>query len=87
MKKLEEMIPKSKIVWAYPRIVEFYDTVLDNIRQYEGRLNFHDALILTVMTSAELRYIISFDKDFDLVEGIKRVDHRTIKELRNDMRR
>jgi len=38
-----------KIAWAYPRIVEFYDTILETVKQYGGRLNFHDALILTTI--------------------------------------
>lgn len=79
--KLEKRIPKSKIVWAYPRVAEFYDAVLDLVKQYNGKLNFHDALILTVMTTAGLKYIVSFDEDFDFVEGIKRIDHESIKEL------
>lgn len=52
---------------------------LEKIKQHNGALNFHDALIATVMANAGLKYIVSFDEDFDLIEGIERIDHQTIK--------
>lgn len=42
---------------------------------YEGRLNFHDALIVLAAKEMNVPYIASFDKDFDEIEGLTRIKH------------
>jgi hypothetical protein len=36
-------------------------------------LNFHDALIALYCEEAQIRFIASFDQDFDQVAGLKRI--------------
>lgn len=81
LKMIEEKIPKNKILWSYPRIVEYYDLIIDIIKKHQGRLNFHDAMIVTVIREAGLKYVVSFDKDFDDIEEIERIDSETIEKV------
>lgn len=47
----------------------------------ELNLDPNDALAVNVMEKNKISEILSFDRGFDGVAGIKRIDHRTIKEL------
>ena len=81
LKVLEEIrskITKDKIFWTCTETIDMYDTIFDTIEEYEGKLNFHDALIVLMMEKFEIYFIVSFDKDFDLIKGIKRIHHENI---------
>ena len=71
---IEEKIPKARIIWIYPKVPELYDGVIKVMKKYRGKLNFHDAMIVIMMLNSNIEYIISLDKDFDAVDGIKRID-------------
>ena len=43
--------------------------------EHKGKLNFHDALIALVSKEMDIEYIVSFDKDFDEIEWLKRVEY------------
>ena len=43
------------------------------VKVHKGRLNFHGALIILAAKELKTAFIISFDEDFDQVEGIKRI--------------
>ncbi|MBM4087139.1 MAG: hypothetical protein FJ272_20305, partial [Planctomycetes bacterium] len=47
--------------------------VIDLVRQSEGRLNFNDAFIALVMREQGLRYLLSFDADFDTLPWLTRI--------------
>ncbi len=81
LKEIEKKIPKNRIVWAYPRIIEHYDSIMDVVRKHGGKLNFHDVMIFTVIRVLGSKYIVSFDKDFDSLEDIKRIDSETVDDL------
>ena len=49
--------------------------ILNLVRAHKGKLNFHDALIALVSKEMGIKYIVSFDKDFDEIEWLKRVEH------------
>lgn len=71
---IEEKIPKAKIIWLYPKVPELYDSIIKVMKKYRGKLNFHDAMIVIMMLNSNIEYIISLDRDFDAVSGIKRID-------------
>lgn len=73
LEKIEEIVPPEDITWIYPEVRELYREVLNLVKAYNGSLNFHDALIIVAAKQLKTPLIISFDKDFDQVEGIKRI--------------
>lgn len=65
----------ESITWVYPRVSELYKAILDLVGAHKGKLNFHDALIALVSKERGIKYIVSFDKDFDKIEWLKRVEY------------
>jgi predicted nucleic acid-binding protein len=68
-----ESYPPENISWILPRLPQKYFTVLDLVRASNGELNFNDALIALTCQEHQIRYIASFDKDFDKVSWLKRL--------------
>ena len=79
--KFKEVVPKEKLSWIYPNIINYYDEILTLMAKSKGRLNFHDALISVTARKMALKYIVSFDEDFDKIEWFVRI--KDIKGLRN----
>jgi len=73
LKKFKRVVPKDKLSWIYPKVVDCYDDVLDLMASSDGRLNFHDALIALMAKEMRIGYIVSFDRDFDEVKWLTRV--------------
>jgi predicted nucleic acid-binding protein len=67
------MIPSSDIIWVLPLVREFYDEILDMMRKHCGRLKVNDAFIALLMKRNQLRYIASFDADFDELPALRRI--------------
>lgn len=65
----------ESITWVYPRVPELYKAILNLVGEHKGKLNFHDALIALVSKEMDIEYIVSFDKDFDEIEWLKRVEY------------
>lgn len=40
---------------------------------YKGKLNFNDCVLALYMFEKSLKYIVSFDKDFDEVSELQRI--------------
>jgi predicted nucleic acid-binding protein len=75
LERIEEIVPPEDITWIYPEVRKLYREILNLVKAYNGSLNFHDALIIVAAKQMKTPLIISFDKDFDQVEGIKRIKH------------
>jgi len=75
LRKLKKKIPERLITWVYPRVPELYKAILNLVGEHKGKLNFHDALIALVSKEMDIEYIVSFDKDFDEIEWLKRVEY------------
>jgi predicted nucleic acid-binding protein len=75
LRKLKKKVPEGLITWAYPRVPELYKEILNLVGVHKGKLNFHDVLIALVSKEMAIEYIVSFDKDFDEIEWLKRVEH------------
>lgn len=72
---LGRQIPPSTITWTYPHVRQWYERILEGVRESQGRLNFHDALLVLAAREMGVTAIVSFDQDFDQVGGIVRL-HR-----------
>lgn len=71
--KLISLVPKEKITWISGQTESCYPRILALIRDTEGALNFHDALIALSCQELGIRQIASFDQDFDLVPWLERL--------------
>jgi predicted nucleic acid-binding protein len=73
LQKMEQAIPAKRITWMYPEVRRLYPEILIVIKEHEGKLNFHDALMVIAAREMDIPHIVSFDQDFDEVEGIERI--------------
>lgn len=78
MERFEKLLPKEEIEWIYPNVPVLYDDIMLLIREKSGRFNFHDALITLFMEENNLKYILSFDKDFDEIDWIVRIGDKEV---------
>jgi predicted nucleic acid-binding protein len=73
LEKMEQAIPAERITWMYPAVRRLYPEILAVIKEHEGKLNFHDALMVLAAREMGIPHIVSFDQDFDEVKGIERI--------------
>ncbi|MFZ2070270.1 MAG: type II toxin-antitoxin system VapC family toxin [Halobacteriota archaeon] len=78
LRKIKKKIPEGSITWVYPRVPELYKAILNLVGEHKGKLNFHDALIALVSKEMRTKYIVSFDKDFNEIVWLKRINKETI---------
>lgn len=71
---LLQQVPTTVITWLSAETQRLYDRVIDLIRETSGVLNFHDALIALGCQELEVAVIASFDRDFDQVSWLTRID-------------
>ena len=74
LQKFEQAIPAENISWIYPEVRRLYPDILAVIKEHEGKLNFHDALMVLAAREMGISHFVSFDQDFDEVEGNERID-------------
>lgn len=72
---LENLVPKEKLEWLYPNVPDLYSDIVELIKEKEGRLNFHDALIALFTKGQKSKYVVSFDTDSDEVDWVVRISH------------
>lgn len=70
---LRARFPTKVITWIYPDLPASFDEIIQLVEQTGGELNFNDALIAISCQKRRIPYIVSFDVDFDRVQGLKRV--------------
>jgi len=58
---------------VYDLVIPKYNEIIDTIIKSNGELNFHDSLIIIAAREYDMKYIASFDEDFDEVEGLVRI--------------
>jgi predicted nucleic acid-binding protein len=71
MEKLFTYIPKESITWIYPEIEDYFDKIIETVKQNNGIYNFHDAMIIHIANEFEIGHIVSFDEDFDKTKLIR----------------
>ncbi len=67
---LQAELPTSLIRWISPLIRSSYTECIQLMIKYDGKLNFNDCLIVNYMKKFNVKYIASFDADFDSVDGV-----------------
>ena len=68
-----ESYPPQNISWILPKLPQQYFAVLDLVQTSNGELNFNDALIALTCKEHQIKYLASFDSDFDKVPWLKRL--------------
>lgn len=66
-------IPEEMIEWVSTETQRLYQEVVSLVRDTDGELNFHDALIAIRCRELKIKLIFSFDRDFDRVEWLYRI--------------
>ncbi len=64
------LIRPENVVFVYPRLREYWEALMALFSSADGRLSFHDGLILLVMKEQGIQKIATFDDDFKTVKGI-----------------
>lgn len=72
--KLQAQVPEDLITWITLDTQRLYNRIAELVRQSQGRLNFHDALIALACQELEIEMILSFDRDFDEIPWMKRYE-------------
>lgn len=70
---LTEFMPVSKITWIGGAAQSWLEEILNLCRANHGALNFHDALIALACRAFGVRFLVSFDLDFDHISWLVRV--------------
>ena len=73
MDRVLQAIPETTVTWLYPYLPLWYGRCQDIMRESQGRLNFHDALIVVAMQELGFSALLSFDAGFDEVASINRL--------------
>ena len=81
LETIHNVVSPSKITWISHYIEDWYLQIIDVIRQYQGKINFNDALIALYMRKDGIKYFMSFDTDFDDIPWIERI--KTKEDVKN----
>ncbi len=74
---LSRRIPMSSITWISRESERLYEQVLALCRTQGGRLNYNDALMAVICREKGIRWIVSFDRDFDELPWLVRLSDPT----------
>jgi predicted nucleic acid-binding protein len=67
--------PPERITWILPDVPLLYVEIMEQVRASGGELNFNDILIALSCRNRGISHIASFDRDFDHLPWLQRVDH------------
>ena len=73
MSLLDQVAQETSITWLYPHVPRWYSRCLGIMRETQGHLSFHDALIVVAMQELGFSALLSFDSGFDEVLSINRL--------------
>jgi predicted nucleic acid-binding protein len=66
-------VPRQAITWISTQTECLYAEIMAMVRDTDGDLNFHDALIALAAREADIRWVASFDGDFDGIAWLTRL--------------
>jgi predicted nucleic acid-binding protein len=72
--KLDLLAPLELITWVSPETPRLYPQIMALVRAHGGELNFNDALIALACQELGVQLIASFDRDFDRVDWLGRLE-------------
>ncbi len=70
---LAAMIPHASITWVGGSAQPWFQEIIRLCRANHGTLNFHDALIALACQELGMRFLASFDPDFDNIPWLTRI--------------
>jgi len=70
---LTALIPPQSLTWIASAAQRLFHEIMRLCRESHGTLNFHDALIALTCQELEVRFLVSFDPDFDTMLWITRI--------------
>lgn len=73
LNQFKKIITEKNITWIYPEVKNYYADIIKMMEKYKGKLNFHDALIALYAKDKNIKYIASFDQDFDQIKWVFRI--------------
>lgn len=71
--RLTTLVPEDRITWISVATQRLFQEVVNLCRRHQGKLNFHDALMALAGQELDIRFIVSFDPDFDEVSWLSRI--------------
>lgn len=71
--KIVEIFLKQ-VTWTGNMIGLWFGEIIDIVKRSNGRLNFNDAFIVVFCLKNGINFILSFDRDFDEIDFIKRIE-------------
>lgn len=71
MRRFKKIAADLPILSIYELLPANYNSIMNMMVRHEGRLNFHDCLIVLFLAQVPDVTLVSFDKDFLEVEGLK----------------
>lgn len=69
---LLQQVPEDEVTWISADTQRLFGRIVELVRQTNGALNFHDALIALSCQELGIVAIVSFDEDFDNVTWLIR---------------
>ena len=73
--QLDLLVSQDDITWVFPEIPTLYASILELMHSSAGALNFHDALIALACQQRKISTIASFDRDFDEIAWLRRIEN------------
>jgi len=70
---IDDFLRSVDVVSAYRYLPKLHFEVVDLMKQTEGRLNYHDALMALCCKREGINKIVSLDSDFDEIEWLERI--------------
>jgi predicted nucleic acid-binding protein len=70
---LTAMMPPARITWVGGAAQSWFQEIIRLCRANHGTLNFHDALIALACQDLGVRFLASFDPDFDNISWLTRI--------------
>jgi len=73
---IEKQYPADAIVWISQDIRKYHHHILNLISNSQGLLNYNDCFLLAFMQKNKIQNVVSFDTDFDSINGINRISNK-----------
>lgn len=77
LNQLATLVPVADITWISREGQRLYNQITDMVRHSGGALNFNDALIALICRERGVTVLTSFDKDFDKISWLTRIEDIT----------
>ena len=77
LKLIENKYTSDSIIWISEDIRRYHHNIIRLVSDNNGLLNYNDCFLLVYMQKNRIKNIISFDNDFDSIEGINRISNKS----------